>query len=63
MESTARTTPTPRRTVLSLPGDIRARLERAAVQHRRTLSAEATIAIERHIAEPRLSDGEPKAAA
>jgi TraY domain len=62
MEPTARTTPAPRRTVLTLPGDIRARLERAAVQHRRTLSAEATIAIERHIAEPRISDEPPRAA-
>jgi hypothetical protein len=53
--------PAPRRTVLSLPGDVRARLERAGIQHRRTLSLEATTAIERHIAEPphfrRTADG------
>jgi hypothetical protein len=51
------------RTVLSLPPEIRARLVRASELRRRTLSGKATIALERDLDEPRLSDGEPKAAA
>jgi hypothetical protein len=51
------------RTVLSLPAEVRARLVRASELHRRTLSGEATIALERHLDEPRQSDGEsPRAA-
>jgi hypothetical protein len=62
-EDTPRASQRNERTVLSLPPEIRARLVGASELHRRTLSGEATIALERHLDEPRLSDGEPKAAA
>lgn len=67
MSDPSSTTITPRRrpsrTLLHLDDDVRQRLEASAAKHRRTLSAEASVAILRHADEPRLSDGETQAAA
>jgi hypothetical protein len=52
-----------RRTTITLPVPVHDQLIRAAERHRRTVSNEIVVAVERHCQEPRISDGEPPRAA
>jgi hypothetical protein len=58
--SAHRPTPERRRASIVLSAPLHEKLVRASQRHHRTISGELAVAIERHIAEPRLSDGQPR---